>query len=232
MKKIVEVFRTGLISYQNGLNIQKYFISVYNNSADFKTFKNILILAEHKPVYTIGIRSKNYTIKDEEKLKSFGAEFYKTDRGGLITFHGPGQLILYPILHLKLFKPSVRWYVNSLEETVISTCNKFGIKAIRTEHTGIWIGSNKKICAIGIHVSQYKTSHGIALNCNTDLKWFEHIIPCGIEDKYMTSLSRELNRNITIDMVIPKLLDSFSEIFECKVVKMNLETSEPKLFSV
>jgi lipoyl(octanoyl) transferase len=189
---------------------------VANKVLSGEPYKNVLILTEHPPVYTIGIRTKNYTIKDEEKLRDLGAEFHKTNRGGLITFHGPGQLVAYPIINLKNFQPSVRWYVCHIEKTVINLCAKYGIKAGITDDTGVWV-DDRKICAIGIHASRYITTHGLALNCNTDLSWFKHIVPCGIEGKDVTSLSRELKRDVMISEVVPRLLKSFGEVFQADV---------------
>lgn len=212
MSRLVHVLKAGRLNYGESLKLQKH-ISRRLIQGDDK-FKNILILNEHPPVYTIGIRTKNYSIDDEEKLRNLGAEFFKTNRGGLITFHGPGQLVAYPIINLKNFEPSVRWYVCHIEKTVIDLCRKYGIKAATTEDTGVWV-DNRKICAIGIHASRYITTHGLALNCNVDLSWFEHIVPCGLEGKEVTSLSKELAKNITIDDATLKFLESFQDIFKC-----------------
>ncbi|CRK89102.1 CLUMA_CG002570, isoform A [Clunio marinus] len=192
-------------------NLQEFFTGY-----GAEKYKNILILTEHSPVYTIGIRTKNYTINDEEKLRKLGAEFYQTNRGGLITFHGIGQLVAYPIINLKNFQPSVRWYVCQIEKTIIDLCKKHGIKAQTTEDTGVWV-ENRKICAIGIHASRYITTHGLALNCNVDLSWFDHIVPCGIEGKEVTSLSKELSKNVTIDETEPEFLSSFQNTFQCSI---------------
>jgi lipoyl(octanoyl) transferase len=215
--------------YQESLNLQK----VVSNQLlkDDSPYKNFLILTEHNPVYTIGLRTKNYTIEDEEKLKSLGAEFYKTNRGGLITFHGPGQLVAYPIVNLKNFQPSVRWYVCHIEKTIIDLCKKYDIKAQTTEDTGVWV-DDRKICAIGIHASRYITTHGLALNCNVDLNWFKNIVPCGLEGKEVTSLSKELKRDVSIEEVTPKFLESFSNIFECELDELSEEKiKEFKLLS-
>lgn len=210
--RLVHVLKAGKLNYGESLKLQK---SIANRLIQGDTkYKNILILTEHNPVYTIGLRTKNYTIDDEEKLKKHGAEFYKTNRGGLITFHGPGQLVAYPIINLKNFEPSVRWYVCHIEKTIIDLCRKHGIKAQTTEDTGVWV-DNRKICAIGIHASRYITTHGLALNCNIDLAWFKHIVPCGLEGKEVTSLSKELAKNISIDDTTPEFLDSFQNIFQC-----------------
>lgn len=220
MKRCVNVLRTRLLDYEAGLTLQKILVNLVKNNE----IGNTLILTEHNPVYTIGIRTKDYTLDDEKDLISKGAQFYRTNRGGLITFHGPGQMVAYPILFLKNFKPSVRWYVNQLEETIIKTCNRFGIVANTSPDTGVWV-NDKKICAIGIHASRYVTSHGIALNCETDLSWFDHIVPCGIIGKGVTSISKELNQRVTIDETIPLFLTEFSNQFECILDNIPINSS-------
>lgn len=212
MSRLVHVMKTGILNYGESLKLQKYIASKILQG-DTK-FKNVVILTEHNPAYTIGIRTKNYSIDEEEKLKQLGAEFYRTNRGGLITFHGPGQLVAYPIINLKNFEPSVRWYVCHIEKTIIDLCRKYGIEAKTTEDTGVWI-DNRKICAIGIHASRYITTHGLALNCNVDLSWFDHIVPCGLEGKEVTSLSKELSKIITGADVIPEFVASFQDVFNC-----------------
>nr|XP_045594698.1 putative lipoyltransferase 2, mitochondrial isoform X2 [Procambarus clarkii] len=168
-------------------------------------------------VYTTGLREYEYTAEVEARLKSTGADFHHTNRGGLITFHGPGQLTVYPILHLKSFNSGIKWYVCALERTVIRTLQLLGITgAHTTPHTGVWVGENK-LCAIGIQ-GRHITTHGLALNCNVDLKWYDHIVPCGLDDKGTTSVSKELNRDVTVDEVEPYFLKSFSEVFQCKLV--------------
>jgi lipoate-protein ligase B len=153
-------------------------------------------------------------------LKNLGADFVKTNRGGLITFHGPGQLVAYPIINLKNFKQGVRWYVCNIEKTVIDLCKKYDITAATTSDTGVWIG-DRKICAIGIHVSRHVTMHGLALNCNIDLNWFNHIVPCGIEGKEATSLTKECKRSIGVHDVVPNLTASFETLFECKTATVD-----------
>lgn len=212
--RLVHVLKTGRLNYGESLKLQKS-ISDRLVQGDAK-FKNVLIVTEHNPVYTIGIRTENYSIDDEEKLRKLGAEFYKTNRGGLITFHGPGQLVAYPIINLKNFEHSVRWYVSHIEKAVIDLCNQYGIKAQTTEDTGVWVG-NRKICAIGIRASRYITTHGLALNCNVDLSWFNHIVPCGLEGKEVTSLSKELSKDISIDDATNKLLTTFQDVFKCSI---------------
>lgn len=228
-RPIVHILRTGLIKYAHGLNLQKLITTTNTTTTTFNddnataavdAFKNILILTEHQPVYTIGIRTKDYTIDDEAYLRSLGAEFYQTNRGGLITFHGPGQLIAYPILHLKHFKPSIRWYVCHLEKTIIALCQQYGLQQAKTTpDTGVWV-DDRKICAMGVHCKRYITSHGLALNCNIDLKWFDHIIPCGLVGKQVTSLTKELNRSITVPDATDIFLSSFKNIFNCELIDL------------
>lgn len=229
-RPIVHILRTGLIKYGHGSNLQKLITAaattttttncIIDDNASAAAFKNVLILTEHQPVYTIGIRTKDYTIDDEAHLRSLGAEFFQTNRGGLITFHGPGQLVAYPILHLKQFRPSIRWYVCHLEKTIIDLCQQYGLdQAKTTPDTGVWI-DDRKICAMGVHCKRYITSHGLALNCDIDLKWFDHIVPCGLVGKQVTSLTNELNRTITVPDATDVFLSSFKKMFNCKLIDM------------
>lgn len=168
--------------------------------------RNSLILVEHEPVYTIGIRSKqyndNYVLNLKNKLAKLKlkADFVRTNRGGLITFHGLGQLVAYPIIYLGDFprtigNRSVKAYVNILQATIIDTLTKIGLKGAHTirEYPGVWLdGGEKKIAFVGISCQQYVTMHGIAINCDCDLSWYDHIVSCGIEDKSITSIRQEL----------------------------------------
>jgi lipoate-protein ligase B len=171
---------------------------------DFKP-RNSLLLLEHDPVYTIGIRSQpynhDYVSKLQRKLEEHNlkAEFVATNRGGLITFHGPGQLVAYPIIYLGDFKKavpnkSIRAYVRNLENTIIDTLAMVGLKGAHTvpEYPGVWLdGGDRKIAFIGISCKRHVTMHGISINCDCDLSWFDHIVSCGIEDKAITSIRRE-----------------------------------------
>lgn len=218
MSQSISIRNLGRMSYNRALEVQNQLANQIKKSIEENNpQKGTILLVEHDPpVYTIGIRTKDYTIKDENNLRNLGAEFYKTNRGGLITFHGLGQLVVYPILNLKLFQPSIRWYVGQIEQTVIDLCKLYKIEAETSPHTGVWV-RDKKLCAIGIHGSRFVTTHGLALNCNTDLDWFSHIVPCGIEGKGVTSLSQELGRIVTVEETIPLLLKSFSERFQCEL---------------
>ncbi|XP_054277333.1 putative lipoyltransferase 2, mitochondrial [Macrosteles quadrilineatus] len=213
----LSLWNLGRRSYKEALSIQNSVAAhIKTLISEDKTPSGTVLLVEHDPVYTVGLRTKQYTERDEEKLKQLGAEFYKTDRGGLITFHGPGQLVVYPIINLKIFKPSVKWYVSNIENVVIDICRQYGLKAETSPHTGVWVG-DKKICAIGIHGSRYVTTHGFALNCSTELEWFTHIVPCGIEGKGVTSISEELGEKITPGDVLPQLIDCFAKGFNCSL---------------
>ncbi|GFS84564.1 hypothetical protein NPIL_179572 [Nephila pilipes] len=215
---VVIVHNLGKMCYRKAYDVQKdacQNILKYIASKDFESIQNYLFLVEHEPVYTVGIRNKQY-VEGQDKLKNLGADFVVTDRGGLITFHGPGQLVSYPVLYLGHFnsKKSIKWYVRQLENTIIDTCRSFNVKATTTSDVGVWI-EDRKIAAIGIHGSRYVTTHGIALNCNVDLNWFSHIVPCGIEGKEVTSLSKELQRDVTVTETIPHFLRSFQKYFAC-----------------
>ncbi|XP_045761103.1 putative lipoyltransferase 2, mitochondrial [Maniola jurtina] len=229
---MVKVWKLGLISYDTAFKIQSSIARKHLDAmmkgvnGDYDT----LLLVEHKPVYTVGIRDE--TLKEDIiRLRNLGAEFRKTNRGGLITFHGPGQLVAYPIINLKHFKTSVRWYVDRLEETVINMCDELGIKAGRSPHTGVWVEDNK-IAAIGIHASRYVTTHGISLNCNNDLSWFEHIDPCGIEDKGVTSLTNETGVVCTTDNMTPIFLKNFEKVFSCKTEELESDLQKEILDSL
>jgi lipoyl(octanoyl) transferase len=165
-----------------------------------------LLLLEHFPVYTLG-RGGDETnlLAGPDRLRELGAELYRIDRGGDITFHGPGQLVAYPIVELR--DPlDLRRYVLTLEAAVIATAARFGVTGAHlTGHPGIWVDGERKLCAIGVRVKRGVTTHGLALNVNTDLRWFDEMIPCGIRGKGVTSLARELGRQMPMDEVEDEL---------------------------
>jgi lipoyl(octanoyl) transferase len=179
-----------------------------------------LIFVEHPHVFTLGKSGKeNNLLINPEFLASIGATFYKTDRGGDITYHGPGQLVGYPILDLNALGMGVKKYIELLEESIISTLRHFGVETARLAGaTGVWIvpGNDapaRKICALGVRVSRGITMHGFALNVSTDLHYFSYINPCGFTDKGVTSLEKEAGLNIPMDQVKKLLLENFSEQF-------------------
>lgn len=181
-----------------------------------------LIFCEHPPVYTLGKSgSMDHLLLDEQQLSEAGFEFFKINRGGDITYHGPGQIVGYPLFDLDEFFTDVHKYVRYLEEAVIRTLRAYGLEGKRVEgYTGVWLDSNgvlpeRKICAIGVHLSRWVTLHGFAFNINTDLSHFDHIIPCGIadRDKAVTSLARELGRPVAMEAVKEILQRQFAELF-------------------
>lgn len=184
---------------------------------------NFLLFVEHDPVYTLGRSgdSANMLI-NAIQLRAKHAEFIKVDRGGDITFHGPGQLVAYPVLDMENFGVGVKDYIDKLEEVVIRSIAAYGIRGQRLPGaTGVWIDAGlpaaRKICAIGVRCSQYVTMHGFALNVNTDLEYFNYIHPCGFIDKGVTSIAKELGREIDMQNVKNTVLQYFQEIFGMKI---------------
>ena len=174
-----------------------------------------LLFVEHPPVYTLGKSGKeDHVLIDETTRLSKGIEFYRTNRGGDITFHGPGQIVGYPILDLEKFYTDIGKYLRNLEEMIILTLQEYGIKAGRSSgETGVWI-DDRKICAIGVRTSRWVTMHGFAFNVKTDLSYFNHIIPCGIPDKQVTSLEKELGREVDISEVKQLVKRNFEKVFD------------------
>jgi lipoyl(octanoyl) transferase len=187
---------------------------------------NHFLFVEHPHVYTLG-KSGNiaHLLLHEEQLAKKGASFYKINRGGDITYHGPGQIVGYPILDLENFFTDIHRYLRFLEETIILTLKDYGINAQRSKgETGVWIASEtpfaRKICAMGVRSSRWVTMHGFAFNVNTDLGYFDHIIPCGIRGKAVTSLNVELGeKEISTKAVKEKILNHFLNLFEATLIK-------------
>ena len=185
---------------------------------------NYLLFVEHPPVYTLG-KSGNIdnVLLSEENLKARGIDFFRTNRGGDITFHGPQQIVGYPILDLEKFYTDIGKYLRNVEEVIILTLKEYGIDAGRSAgETGVWIdaaikGKERKICAIGVRSSRWITMHGFALNVNTDLDYFNFIIPCGIQDKQVTSLKKELGREVDFEEVKEKIKINFAKIFDAEL---------------
>ena len=171
-----------------------------------------IITCQHPHVYTIGRSGKEQNmLMSEEQLQRIGATYYHIDRGGDVTYHGPGQLVCYPILNLEDYGLGLKSYIHLLEEAVISVCSNYGIQAGRVEGaTGVWLDGDgpkaRKICAIGVRSSHYCTMHGLAFNVNTDLRYFSYINPCGFVDKGVTSLQKELGREVPFEDVRKELL--------------------------
>ncbi|WP_422083559.1 lipoyl(octanoyl) transferase LipB [Ulvibacterium sp.] len=187
---------------------------------------NHFLFVEHPHVYTLG-KSGNIDnlLVDEKQLAKKGAKFYRINRGGDITYHGPGQIVGYPILDLDNFFTDIHKYLRFLEEMVILTLAEYGLKGERSEgETGVWLDVGtpfaRKICALGVRASRWVTMHGFALNVNTDLGYFDHMIPCGIQDKAVTSLNVELGKSeVEMELVKPKLLKHFEVLFEAELIQ-------------
>lgn len=181
---------------------------------------NHFVFTEHNHVYTLGKSGKKeHLLLNEAQMEKHGVEFVHTNRGGDITYHGPEQIVGYPILDLEAFKPDIRWYMRSLEEVIIRTLAEYDIKAERSEgETGVWLDVGtpfaRKICAMGVRTSRWVTMHGFALNVNVDLGYFDHIIPCGIRGKAVTSMEAELMKKIDVEAVKGRLKFHFEEVFE------------------
>ncbi len=208
---------------------QRLFNELLAKQGDGSDMVGTIIFVEHPAVYTLGKSGKmSNMLIDEERLKALGAEFYHIDRGGDITFHGEGQVVCYPILDLEKLGIGLRRYIEILEESIIEAVAEYGIEGRRLEGaTGVWLcdeveGTNgenvqrnwRKICAIGVKASRFVTMHGLALNASTDLKWFSMINPCGFVDKGVTSISKELGREVSFDeaskVLCEKLLANFN----------------------
>ncbi|MFM7217104.1 MAG: lipoyl(octanoyl) transferase LipB [Bacteroidota bacterium] len=234
MKK-VHFVDCGLIDYADAWSMQeKLFAEVverklFNRNAgalDPVEQKHHLLFCEHPHVYTLGRTGdeKHLLIKEEE-LASHSASFYRNNRGGDITYHGPGQVVGYPILDLDCFFTDIHRYMRTLEEAIIRTLATYRIVGERYPgFTGVWLQPQdplraRKICAMGVRCSRWVTMHGFAFNVNTDLSYFRHIVPCGIGDKPVTSLSKELGQDVDIEEVKKRLLLELAEVFEMDILK-------------
>lgn len=226
--KLVSVQDLGLIDYQKAWDYQEEIFAktiqakINNRLRENDTEKtaNFLLLCEHPHVFTLGKSGKaeNLLVNDLQ-LKQINASYYKINRGGDITYHGPGQLVAYPILDLDNFFTDIHKYLRFLEEAIIKTCADFNVSAGRYPgYTGVWLDPDqanaRKICAMGVRCSRWVTMHGFAFNVNTNLDYFKHIVPCGIDDKAVTSLELELGHKVDINEVKEKFLIHFFDLFE------------------
>lgn len=231
MKPVVYLKDLGLIDYKEAWDYQevlfKKTIELKILQRDGKTQEktlNHLLFCEHPHVYTLGKSGKQqHLLLSEEKLKEINATYYKINRGGDITYHGPGQLVAYPIFDLEsYFFTDIHKYMRTLEEAVIQTLNDFGIEAGRVDGlTGVWLDGDlptaRKICAMGVKSSRWVTMHGIGFNINTDLSYFNHIVPCGIEDKSVTSLEKELGHPVDLAKVKSILTTKLAALFDVEI---------------
>ncbi len=207
----------GLIDYKEAWDLQKQIFELRH----IKKITDVLFLLEHPHTYTLGkVADKNNLIGSAEYLKENKISVYDIDRGGDITYHGPGQIVGYPIIDLNEWQNDTHKYLRALEEVITRTCSFYGITGIRDpKYTGVWV-ENRKIAAIGIKVSRWITMHGFAFNINTNLALFSGIIPCGISDKEVTSLEKETGRKITIEEVKSLLVKNFQEVFSYKKINV------------
>jgi lipoyl(octanoyl) transferase len=229
MKPTVSCIDLGTKPYKETWDLQETLLQEKVKAKSMPELKlnNIdhFLLVEHPPVYTLGKNGKpEHVLISEEQRKEKDIDFFHINRGGDITFHGPGQIVGYPILDLDHFKTDLGWYLRSLEEVIIETMAEYGLKGERSNgETGVWLdtdkkGRERKICAMGIRCSRWVTMHGFALNVNTDLNYFNYIIPCGIQHKQVTSLQKELNRVLDMDEVKEKIKNNFQKVFGATLI--------------
>jgi len=220
------VRRLGLVEYEDGLEAQSLLATA--RKADL--IPDQLLLLEHPHVVTIGRRTRYLSANVGDHLRvspdvlaRYDVEQYETDRGGAVTYHGPGQLVIYPILKLLGRRRDVHQYLRDLEEVIIRTLEDFGISAERIPgQTGTWVGG-EKIASIGVHLSHWVTTHGVALNVNTDLRFFDLIVPCGLPDVRMTSMAKLLGAPVPMELVQERLLIHFQEVFDRHLVERPIE---------
>jgi lipoyl(octanoyl) transferase len=205
------VRRCGRISYADGLELQSKLV----RARQAGEIPDTLLLLEHEPVFTLGRNARRENVlSTEEALRARGFEIFETGRGGDVTYHGPGQLVGYPILDLSPDRQDVHRYVRDLEEVMLRTCGDYGIAAERVAGlTGTWVGHDK-IGAIGVRIARWVTSHGFAFNVGTDLSAFGLIVPCGIRDRGVTSLTRLLGREVPMDDVMGRVAAHFAAVFD------------------
>lgn len=217
---VVTWHRLGRVEYADGLELQRQFQAARRA----ETATDTLLLLEHPPVLTLGRgATAGNIVASEAQLAAEGVRVFETDRGGDVTYHGPGQLVGYPLLHLPSGRQDVRRYVRSIEEVIIRTLRDFSLTATRIEKwPGVWIessrlGGPRKICALGVHLSRWYTRHGFALNVQSNLKHFELIIPCGISEAGVTSMTAELGEPIRREDVEPVIAKHFGDVFESEL---------------
>lgn len=214
-RRLCEARWLGLVPYDAGLGLQERAVDRLRSSSAPEQ----LLLLEHPNVFTLGRGADSSNIlADQQQLQSNSVEVHETGRGGDVTYHGPGQLVGYPIINLKPDRCDVHRYVRDIEEVLIRTIAEFGVTGTRISGlTGVWVG-NEKIAAIGVRIARWITSHGFALNVNTDLSYFKMIVPCGITDKGVTSLSRLLGRHIELSEAANVAASQFAEVFGRQIV--------------
>ena len=231
MNKTIKVADWGSLSYEIAWQRQEDFFSkIIARKKENRKLEctlptdNHFFFVTHPPVFTLGKSGKmEHLLLNEIELTAKSISFFRTNRGGDITFHGPGQIVGYPILDLDNFFTDIHKYLRCLEEVIIKTLFDFGINGARSDReTGVWLDLNtpfaRKICAMGVRASRWVTMHGFALNVNTDLSYFDYIVPCGIQGKGVTSLANELNEQVNEKEVKDKLIKHFAEVFEAVII--------------
>ena len=231
MNKNINVYDLGVLDYKTALNFQEKKLQEIidikrtnrNENSSIET-PNYFLFVEHPPVITLGKsgQEKNLLLTKEE-LERKKIQYFNTNRGGDITFHGHGQIVGYPVIDLENFYTDINRYLRTLEEIVISTLNYFKISSQRSPgETGVWLESNspnsRKICAIGVKTSRWVTMHGFALNVDTDLRYYNYIIPCGIKGKGITSMNKEIKKNVSINEVKEKILENLKKTFQANLI--------------
>lgn len=218
-------YQEQLLQQNLGLKAEARRCELKTGSAASAATLHHLLLLEHPPVYTLGKSGDMaHVLISEAERKERGIEFFPTNRGGDITFHGPQQLVGYPILDLEKFETDIGKYLRKLEEVIIRTMAAYGLKGERSSgETGVWLepdvpGRERKICAMGVRCSRWITMHGFAFNVNTDLNYFRHIVPCGIKNKQVTSLQNELAREVPMHEVMQRVQQNFEVIFDVQLV--------------
>ncbi len=207
----------GLVGYEDGLRLQRELVA--RRKAGI--VPDTLLLLEHPHVYTLGRNAKKENLLiSAEQLAARGAQVFEIDRGGDVTYHGPGQLVGYPIINLAEHRRDIAWYMRCLEEVLIAVAGEYGIEAGRLAGApGVWVG-NEKLAAVGVHISRWVTSHGFAFNVNTDLRYFGWIVPCGLRDKGVTSLQKLLGRPVEMDEVIERVVRRFGRVFGLEMAQV------------
>ncbi len=232
MQQAVYVKDLGNIEYGDAWRVQDTLL-LENTNKKIKLAKgekadetiHHLLFCEHPPVYTLGKSGKEeHVLISKEELAKRNIGYYPTNRGGDITFHGPGQVVGYPIIDLEKFFTDIGRYLRCLEDVIILTLDHYGLKGDRSPgETGVWLDPSskmmaRKICAMGVRCSRWVTMHGFALNVNTDLNYFSSIVPCGIPDKQVTSLQKELGREVDMNEVKELIIKNFEQVFQCSII--------------
>ncbi len=220
---LCQIEQLGLVDYAEALELQRVKVAQRKVGA----IPDTLLLLEHPHVYTLGRNARPENILlSADKLAAQGVQVFATDRGGDVTYHGPGQLVGYPILDLTHHRRDISWFMRSLEEVFIRTACDFGVKAGRFAGApGVWVG-NDKLVAMGVHLSRWVTSHGFAFNVNTDLRYFEWIVPCGLRDKGVSSLARLLGHAVEMETVVQRVVEHFGAVFGLETVDSRQSTVE------